>query len=366
MFRISSKIYVIILSALVGFNFVKADEAKDALIVQTILKIDSFDYEKSSSKVKDSVSRYLLKNVGTEEYFTLVEKFLIEGQLSNLQSLCSEKDPNSRAANLLFKIGGKGGITDALKSITEGKDYFINSIGFVNNSDTVSALESLLSVDNFKEMRVIVRAMSNSPAGQEKLLDLCEAKKIPSQLEQEASVLLSGSVDPRVRSRAAEIIPLPASLGGGSLPPVKELVELRGDSKKGELVYLRSCFTCHKAGEKGIDFGPALSEIGDKLAREAMYVSIISPSQAISFGYEGFTVKTNEGGTLIGYVVSDGDKELTMKVPGGAVVSTDKSEVESRVPLEVSLMPSGLVSAMTKDNLIDLVEYLMTLKKKEK
>ncbi len=366
MFRISSKIYVIFLCALGGFNYVKADEAKDALIVQTILKLDSFDYEKSSNKVKDSVSRYLLKNVGTEEYFTLVEKFLIEEQLSNLQSLCSEKDPNSRAANLLFKIGGKDAIADALKGLTEGRELFISSIGFVNNSDTVSALESLLSGDNFKEMRVVVRAMSNSPAGQEKLLDLCEAKKIPSQLKQDASVLLSGSVDPRVRSRAAKIIPLPASLGGGSLPPVKELVELRGDSKKGELVYLRSCFTCHKAGEKGIDFGPALSEIGDKLAREAMYVSIISPSQAISFGYEGFTVKTNEGATLIGYVVSDGDKELTMKVPGGAVVSTNKSEVESRVPLEVSLMPSGLVSAMTKDDLIDLVEYLMTLKKKEK
>jgi len=29
-------------------------------------------------------------------------------------------------------------------------------------------------------------------------------------------------------------------------------------------------------------------------------------------------------------------------------------------------MPSGLVSTMTKDDLVDLVEYLMTLKKNSK
>lgn len=366
MFRFSFKIYVVFLIVLFGFNIVKADEAKDALIVQTILKLDSFDYEKSSGKVKASVSRFLQKNVGTEEYYTLVEKFLIEDQLSVLQRLSSKKESNPRAANLLFKIGGKGAIEGALKGITEGRGYFINSIGSINDPDVVSALNGLLSGDNPKEMRAVIRAMANSPAGQENLLDLCEAKKIPSQLLRDVSVLLSGSVDPSVRSRAAEIVPLPELLGGGSLPPVKELVILRGDSKKGELVYLRACFTCHKVGKKGIDFGPALSEIGDKLAREAMYVSIISPSQAISFGYEGFTVKTNDGATLIGYVVSDGDKELAMKVPGGAVVSTDKSRVESRVSLGVSLMPSGLVSTMTKDDLVDLVEYLMTLKKNSK
>ena len=44
---------------------------------------------------------------------------------------------------------------------------------------------------------------------------------------------------------------------------------------------MKACFTCHKSGDIGIDFGPALTEIGDKLAREAMYVSIIDPNEAI-------------------------------------------------------------------------------------
>ena len=77
-------------------------------------------------------------------------------------------------------------------------------------------------------------------------------------------------------------------------------------------------------------------------------------------------MKTKKCATFIGYIVSDADNELTMKVPGGAAISTQKSEIKSRVPLSVSLMPSGLVATMTKDELVDLVEYLMSLKKKSK
>ena len=85
MFKISISIYFIATLASFGFYSANADEAKDALIVQTVLKLESFDYEKSSSKVKEAISRYLEQNVGTDEYYTLVEKFLIEGQIKNLQ-----------------------------------------------------------------------------------------------------------------------------------------------------------------------------------------------------------------------------------------------------------------------------------------
>ena len=47
---------------------VSADESRDRLIVETVLKLEGFDYGSSSSKVKDSISRYLVKNSGSEEY----------------------------------------------------------------------------------------------------------------------------------------------------------------------------------------------------------------------------------------------------------------------------------------------------------
>ena len=113
-----------------------------------------------------------------------------------------------------------------------------------------------------------------------------------------------------------------------------------------------------------IDFGPGLGEIGDKLAREAFYESILDPSGAISFGYEGFVVATKAGASYVGFVASDGESELGLKVPGGALVTLKREEIASQTPLPVSLMPAGLAATMSQAELVDLVEYLTTLKKK--
>ena len=38
------------------------------------------------------------------------------------------------------------------------------------------------------------------------------------------------------------------------------------------------CFACHKAGNIGIDYGPALTEIGSKLPKSELYLAIIDPN----------------------------------------------------------------------------------------
>ena len=56
----------IILFLFIAFFDCNADDARDELIVQTVLKLESFNYAKSSEKVKGSIQRYLDKNVGSE------------------------------------------------------------------------------------------------------------------------------------------------------------------------------------------------------------------------------------------------------------------------------------------------------------
>ena len=92
-----------------------ADEARDALIVQTVLKLETFDYEKSSEKVKGSIQRYLKKNLGSEVYFNLVDRFSIISQRDNLINLSADETVNSRAVALLEKLGGVESINKGLK-----------------------------------------------------------------------------------------------------------------------------------------------------------------------------------------------------------------------------------------------------------
>ena len=66
----------------------------------------------------------------------------------------------------------------------------------------------------------------------------------------------------------------------------------------------------------------------------------------------------------MGALASDGESELGLKVPGGTLVSLKREDIASQTALPVSLMPAGLAATMSQSDLVDLVEYLTTLKKK--
>ena len=70
--------------------------------------------------------------------------------------------------------------------------------------------------------------------------------------------------------------------------------ETHRDAANGKAVFQRICSTCHEVGDIGINFGPALSEIGGKLPKDALYTSIFDPNAGISFGFEGYELKLRE------------------------------------------------------------------------
>ena len=339
-----------------------ADEARDELIVQTVLKLKSFNYENSSDKVKGSITRYLNKNIGIGEYFTVIDKFSIRDQLSNLANLSIADNVNNEAVSLLVRLGGYEWISKLLKEKGESRMNFIRAIGTVNSKITVQVLSELVQGMSTSDANAASDALTKSALGQAELLNLLKRKKLPSSVVEKTLKVLATSADPEVRKMALE--QNSENNGNKKSYNIASLVKVRGSVESGKTAYTKFCFTCHKAGDVGIDFGPALTEIGDKLAREAMYLSIIEPNQAISFGFEGYSVKTKTGLTLIGYITSESANELVMKVPGGVTVTTNKSDIISKVPINGSLMPEGLVASMSKQELVDLVEYLMTLKKR--
>ena len=344
-------------------SLARADESRDELIVQTVLKLESFNYDESSDKVKASINRYLNRNLGKGDYFTLVEKFAIKDQLENLTSLSTGDKGNPEAIGLLVKLGGEIAISKTLEIKGESRIKFIKALGTVNSPIAVKALSEVIQNKIDVDANIAATALTKTALGQLEIIGLIGDNKISSQLVKNILPELISSVDPEVRKMALKLNDdnnENISLGKYN---VKNLITKRGSVNKGKQVYMKACFTCHKSGDIGIDFGPALTEIGDKLAREAMYVSIIDPNEAISFGYEGFNVKTKSGSTLVGYIISDSDDELVMKVPGGVSVTTKKSEIFSKDKIDGSLMPEGLIASMTEDELVDLVEYLMTLKK---
>ena len=116
--------------------------------------------------------------------------------------------------------------------------------------------------------------------------------------------------------------------------------------------------------DNGADFGPALSEIGTKLPKEALYDSIINPNAGLSMGFETTQLALKGGGIGMGIVRSETNDELVLALPGGVAQKFAKNTIAKRDKLATSMMPSGLNQALTQQDLVDLVEYLSTLKKK--
>ncbi len=134
--------------------------------------------------------------------------------------------------------------------------------------------------------------------------------------------------------------------------------------RKGEIVFatIGTCAKCHVVNGQGKDVGPNLSEIGAKLSRPAIYESILFPSAAISHNFAAYTVVLANGNVVTGLLVSRTADSIAVKGNDAITRTYKMSEVDEVKEQSVSLMPADLQKAMTADDLVNVVEYLTTLK----
>ena len=125
-----------------------------------------------------------------------------------------------------------------------------------------------------------------------------------------------------------------------------------------------TCIKCHRVRGEGKEVGPDLSEIGSKLTKEALLVSILDPSAGISHNYETYNIVLNSGNILSGILVSKTAESITIKTAEAIDKIIALSDIEEMVKSPVSLMPADIQKAMTAKDLVNLLAFLSTLKKK--
>jgi putative heme-binding domain-containing protein len=214
--------------------------------------------------------------------------------------------------------------------------------------------------------RQAVRSLAKNQEGASALLRLVKSDKLAPDLRFIAGSELNRARWPAIQAEAAQLLPLPQGQNSQELPPVSELVKRMGDPVKGAEVFRRdtvACIKCHQVNSEGVDFGPALSEIGTKLGKDALYEAILDPSAGISFGYEAWQIELKNGDEAFGLIASDTADEVAVKAQTGIVTKYKKSEIVRKNQQKLSIMPAGLQQAMSIQDLVDLVEYLSSLKK---
>lgn len=316
--------------------------------------------------------RSILPNIeGSPEWVTAVKSMQLKEMSPKVLGLfLGTEDDKLRAesAQLLFDLGG----VSVLREYFQNADFaeqkqILGYLGRVGHKDNLAFLTSLLEDDElaFGLKNGAVEAMGNNWDGQHYLFDLLKAGRLEGQLKTTAAIKIMNSWDTELRNAAPSFIDGAKSREGEVLPTPRELVEEQGNVAAGSVVFQSYCTSCHQVNGQGVVFGPDLSEIGSKLAKRAMYEAIIYPSSGINFGYEGYLAKMKDGSVYQGYITSQTEDEINLRMMGGVDQLVERNQMDSLEPMEASLMTPNLQSVMTQQDLVDLVEYMATLKKEE-
>ncbi len=123
---------------------------------------------------------------------------------------------------------------------------------------------------------------------------------------------------------------------------------------------LARCSSCHRHSGRGKIVGPDLSLVGQRDDRHWLLHSILQPQAEVPPQFHPRTVTMADGSTFTGFMLRSGGrsgKEFYRDITG-ATVGLVKADIAKREDLEISLMPSALLTGLTIEEVRDLIAYL--------
>ena len=174
--------------------------------------------------------------------------------------------------------------------------------------------------------------------------------KYPESVQQKGEALLASlNVDAARQKRRLEEL-LAADKDG------KE-----GDVRRGQAVFNSpkvACLSCHTIGYLGGTIGPDLTRIGQIRSERDLLEAILFPSASFARGYESVVVTTASGALHSGVLRSDLTDAVTLVTGAGAEIRILRREIVDMQPGTVSIMPPGLATQLSRQELTDLLAFL--------
>ena len=146
---------------------------------------------------------------------------------------------------------------------------------------------------------------------------------------------------------------------------LKRVGKHRNFAKGKQLFTTLGCAQCHKLNKNdtaGVSVGPNIDETITKYKRNARDVlrEILEPSRNIDNKFRQVIVALESGNFVTGVIASKDKGKLTlMSGTPPKKVEIDMKSIDSRVPSPVSLMPGSLMNTLDKEQVLDLLAYML-------
>jgi putative heme-binding domain-containing protein len=138
---------------------------------------------------------------------------------------------------------------------------------------------------------------------------------------------------------------------------------LRGrDFERGKRMFeVAGCAQCHNVRGEGAHVGADLSRAADEYPGAELLRQILEPSARIKDPYRVVRLLLKDGRRVTGMIVRREEETLhlaeNLQEPG-KTVAVRKADIERMVPSDLSPMPSGLLSILEREEILDLVAFI--------
>jgi putative heme-binding domain-containing protein len=131
----------------------------------------------------------------------------------------------------------------------------------------------------------------------------------------------------------------------------------KADLSAGRAVFSTVCTACHRLYGQGNDIGPDLTGAGrDNL--DYLLENIADPSAVVNADFRMTIVEMKDGRILTGMVRAQTARTVTLRALEG-VNTLERGDIKKMEQSAVSMMPEGLLEAISETQVRDLIGYLM-------
>jgi putative heme-binding domain-containing protein len=131
----------------------------------------------------------------------------------------------------------------------------------------------------------------------------------------------------------------------------------KADKSRGRFLFNTACAACHTLYSEGGKVGPDLTGGGrDNL--DYLLENIVDPSAVVTADFRMSIVELKDGRVLNGLIAAKTERTLTLKTMT-ETLTVERNEITGIRESTLSLMPEGLLEALTTEQARDLIAYLM-------
>ncbi|MDB4460352.1 c-type cytochrome [bacterium] len=121
------------------------------------------------------------------------------------------------------------------------------------------------------------------------------------------------------------------------------------------------CNQCHVVSGHGINLGPELTKISERMDGKKLLQQIIQPSLELNKQFQNHQFILLDGTVASGVIIEETLKQYKIAsnlLDPKNVKLIDKDQIDEQIPSKISAMPSGMLDVLTRDEILDLISFL--------